>query len=143
MSQRPSPHANACGRSVEWAGSVMTNSTHPTYSTYSTHSTSSTDLYDLRWHFDQRTHLDRARAGRGNTRRERDAFVKMLDVAEVVSAQRPARFGKRAVGHEPLAVADANAGCGGRGLQLRPADVLAARLNVARELSELGHELLP
>src|SRR5262245_47164330 len=113
MSQRPSPHANACGRSVEWAGSVMTNSTT---ASYSKQQTSSTDLYDLRCHFDHRTHLDRARAGRGNTRRERDGFVEILDVDEVVAAQLLARFGKRAVGHEPLAVADANAGCGGRGL---------------------------
>jgi hypothetical protein len=43
----------------------------------------------------------------------REGFVKILNVDDVIAAELFGRLGKRAVGNQALSVADAQAGCGG------------------------------
>src|SRR5262245_37222696 len=83
---------------------------------------------DLRWdrHLDKRPDLDGPRSRGWDASGESDRFVEILGLDEIVATELFARLGEWSIGHQALAVAYANRRGGGRGLQLRPADIVAA-----------------
>src|SRR4051794_8730521 len=87
---------------------------------------------------DDRPDLDRPLARRGDLPGDRDRLVEARGVDQEVAAELLAGLGERAVGHEPLAVADADAGGRRDRLERRRRQVLAVLVELAGQLDRLA-----
>src|SRR5690242_559878 len=67
--------------------------------------------------FDHRSDFDSTETGPGDARRDRDRLVEVLRFHQEIPSQLFARLCERAVGDEPPAVANADAGRGRRGMK--------------------------
>src|SRR5207302_777203 len=82
---------------------------------------------------DHRADLDGAPARPRDPGGDPDSLIEIPGVDQEITAELFARFRKRTVGHEPLAVAHANARRGGRRVQRGGGQILSARVEFLRE----------
>src|SRR5262249_3038124 len=86
--------------------------------------------------------FDRPGAGQGDASGDGNSLVDVLRVDEEVAAQLLPRFRKGPVGHERLAIADADAGRRRRELKRRGSQVLACGVELVREVGGFTITLL-